>query len=1372
MRFKILFFFFFINSAYFGQSIEFSNPDLFSICQSAAFNFTIANNENQSLENISVKLELPCGIEYVEGSINGLNEEDISDLTNPEFSLLQIPASANQEFDLMLFAPCSLQDCIDLGTTFQNKINISYNSNSQNFTSPPFVVESVLPLIKNIDKSFLTGLKNSTEKRYISIQNTRPGFLTEFTFTDTHEEGIFITSTQGENAHPDDLTFITKLDGNDFSQIGNGDEFFDFNETIIIEECIDILTCNYIDLNIVSELKLEWGCGDQVCLNEIPAQNALIRVLNFNEEGPILEFSEETISPLCSCQDSSFIQKINIKNNSDLYDAVNINITIKNLSNQVVFPEENIRLIRSGGFENLTPNSSASFFSTCFGDNFNSSFTFTVDRISKNELVTLEWDARFCTIFPCVQPSINWEYRFNYEKECAELEDISHFGIGRTASENNILLLSRLNELPFLNDGTTDTLKYTILSPLLQSESGKANVNIELPCTVGLGELSWENTGNVPEVEDIQIDSLLTTIDLVFDLPFASDSIQLCIPFIFQCFEACSEVPCIDSIITSCPIICDFEPELIDIKAQIDFDILDNCPENCLPSACSAKKHPYSCDQEVCEYEIPGYLDYDFKFYRRNTGLPDNDDDHKPDNSGSPDETKIRRDHAVTGDTLRFDFTGTVVADLPNIKFDRGLLDLSFILIDFAGISSDLIRSEIPTLLSDENGLKRVILEFSIYDKSRDEFYYCNELPRPDVNKNYLYDISPSSIAEANCLPIDFKYEDGDIITLVIDYVVNYNFESNKTEYGLLSFDLGLKALIVAEDYEFDEALTCGCPLEKMAFANYKTFISQTTDFLNVCNSRDDNTGTSKLVVLGHITDHFPFEYKPSLIGNKIQFPQLEGTSLKTIQLRNLRTNGSILINPIDSSQFAVIDYDRLISDVIEVPNAANITGFYEIDIDNFEGIEWDENVTFTMYLQYDSELCEFFGSSSYTGNLCVDFPPTISELPDSENHIEFKSGLIGKDPIVFLDIQPCNNSSLSEEIFWNLTMITDIKNDFENADVTIYKWIYPVVKNQAISDFSLVDLDTGEEYQMINGIFNIPDTLREETFALQLKGISNSCDQESITFRYGWDCEPLTDIADSNCEMFETTCTVLSPPGVLDMLVSQNLSSTQLCDTLDWIEIEIFNAGLSKIFDLRLEAYLLPGLEIVANSSQILLATNNNYVSIPDPKNTSGQIFEWDFENVDPLIFEDALPGVNASPNNSFKIRFRAISSCDLIAGAPITFTAFSLKNCDEPTGNISKISAAIEIDNLEPNYNAVIEADIQDTPACQDEIDISISFELSEASVMGDSIFLQLPSGVSYVENSCSGSLDDCVPVLSNGFLAWAFPEGVSDGTLNLSL
>ncbi len=1363
-----------------AQSVSFELPDDMVVCQSEAFSIIITNDGNAPLSDIELELILPCQIEYVSGSVQGSFTKDESDLNQPVFTVPDLQVGATATIRIELFAPCDNLICIDNADVFFNTAIVRHNLGQKETDSDFYVVETALPVITRIEAPILSGAKGEVIERKIYIRNSRPGYLDSLRFIDTYKEGLEIKSDIGIDLSSSSGIFELLLTGNEFRRFGDGDDLFEFNEEICITETIKIDACGFDVSAIRSDLHVEWGCQNSICPSPFIPQTALIN-LEFNiTEGPILEVFPFVQNPCCYCSTDPTQQSILIRNLDNFHFASTIVLSVSTEGyDGSFFQDVPIEMETSSGTISLSPFYSISEGNSCSsGESFFRRFYVIIPEIAPGEEVILSWNTIFCNHEDCNDKLYEWDYAFTYSKECTIPGDVFHFDGAVAISELPYLLVTSFGDSPDFEYLDQELIELRIASPFLDKKSGTLDVSIEFSCQLDVTEEDWLFGGVSPSSISESTSNISGNFvyDLQYDLPldFTNDTIRFEVQFL--CTDNCDDGFCEEVFISSCLSPCESEIFLFDIITTTSLNF-DECNNECLIQSCDFQIFSYDCNIPICETVIDGYLDSSFELYRLNIGEADNDNDHFADGSGEVDLSLIRLDRAITGDTIRAEINAEVIIDLPGASFEKGILDITTKMIRSNGLDLTFQFLEYAKLIHPAIGFINFSTSLEIIDASSGNSYLCDDVPYFTLDSSGIraYDIDLTRLINRGCdIPIDYKYENGDSIKLIADFFINYNIKSLLLNYGSIELEfLNVNSIFNGQLEDQSDLFVCQCPRKNMEVANYKTVVTTNGVDIDCCYGESAAGGFSKILKFGTFTDFFPYEYKPAVILENLLMPRVEGLSLLESKLISVRSNDEIVLVDMGSpSTYIDIDLSNVINDTIEIENAENVSGFYKLNPTKDLNLSWDDNLELRVLFNYKNENCLFQGDVDYPGKKEIEFAPGILHT-NFEVNLEHQTILLGKQPVLDLNIDLCEVTSFSDRIEWEFQLSNTIFNNALLDSFTENIWFHPISENEQLSQFVLEDIDNGIQIDKTNDIFQIGRLYQEEIKNFRLTAINASCTQEEIRFRFGWACESYTSIDSSSCFEDEVLCLGTSPPGVVDMLIDSSSTSAPLCDTMPWLEIEIFNAGLGPLVNLELSAILPFGLFIEENTSQIEYTSGTqNFISISDPIDMSNNIVVWSIDKDVLDIQTEGLQGVNSFPQNSITFRFKTRTNCDFISGSRIIYDIAANKLCGEPSNTVSKISGKLQIFDAVPSYTASIGIEHQQVSPCSDTLEIQINILANSITGFEDNLAVQLPEGLSYVPGSCSGDLSDCNPIQNDNLLVWPLSAGLQDLSINFQL
>lgn len=1348
--FIFLFLFFSVQKT-FTQCISYTLPDTFNVCQSAPLEILITNSNGSNMENINISVEfttesgISCGLRYVAGTVNGGMESNISNLENPVFSMADLADGESKILCLEIFAPCSAGDCIDNAELFKNVISLTSSNCDEQVSTLPYEIRTARLVITNIANTFLSGSQGNILNRKITIQNTRQGSLDKFMFLDEHQGGINITTNEGNLVFSNYNTWQIELDKDDFLDQGIG-ETFDFNESFVINENILVLACGYDTTSTISDIVVDWGCDNQVCQMETGTGIVEIQPTDLIPE---LVFEPSIEIPECFCGPDPVTQSMQITNIGD-GSAFDFVLKIDQISPMGRIDLTSFRMDSAGIIIPLeSPTLSSAFlpFPDCLlPDSLSKLVDIQIPQLSPGAFVTVFWDVYFCQE-GCNQPGEMWSYRYEYNKLCPpdqfyELPDTILVFENKEGIKTNL----KINTTPLLDDQTY-TVFYKVNYDELLNIDDSLVLEIYLPCG-----LYWDNgntlelNGQTPNIQGPITVGDSTLFIAKYDLPFSSSIDSTQFSFEVNCEDFCFDT-CRDSLATSCMGIdsCTVVTKLgVSIPINTFIQNCDPTSYQCGIGSCNTLTLPQECYDSVCVKPISGYVSMEFDAERITYGLEDSDNDHFPDGP-SPNLNLIRKDRLIIGDTIGTSLKGIVITEDPNESFSEGYIDIGFSGADLGFINTGLIS---PT------GILASFANLKVYDASENTWYECDDL-NPIVRDSplrYSYKLTGNTLIDCGA-PSDFVLENGDSILFEGGYQINYNLIRVDPQLvgwqlmGLLTVNPSIPIYNnpTGMPVERDTLFECGCSKEIFEVSGIDLRIEPGVFAIPPCDT-SELVGASLLQIQLQFPNFFPYEYR---------------NVTKILEWQLKMPNG---VQPVD----ALLKYIRFqdgLNYLAEKPITPTLDGNnFNYNLSNFQEPNPPEE-GFLALLQY-----RFIGNCMVSGTfnmpICakLDFNDEMNNLLDTflvtDPGTNALRALIPNLVLIdtfCIDTTAGNQNVLDFQIYNIQTTISS-----QQSDTAQNVWLYPTSPSGDIYDFEVINMNTGVSMPTINGIFQLDQIPPDDTLQIQLIALNENCENEELTLQYGWNCTPFTNPINLPCYSQEKTYEVITFPGVLDMFVKSPDDCSDLCDTIPYHQIQIFNADRGSVFDLMVTGNIPPGVGVISNSSEIEYpAGSGNFSPISDPIILGGNKVKWN------VI--DELLGFDRAPFNAVNLRFLGMDSCSFVSGGFPIFTAFGMQNCGIPTNSIAESGDPLCTNGVSPPYTSTIEVEESLQIECNDIVDFTVSIETTGLTQTGDCIIVNFPPGIEYIENSCSPFLPfvcDCV--YENSQLSCTMPPGVSAGSL----
>ncbi|MBK7408648.1 MAG: hypothetical protein IPJ40_11640 [Saprospirales bacterium] len=938
------------------------------------------------------------------------------------------------------------------------------------------------------------------------------------------------------------------------------------------------------------------------------------------------------------------------------------------------------------------------------------------------DTLILQWDTYFC--YPgCAQSENAWNYQYQFQKSCPPNTVIQSEKV--EVQLQNPIFSAQLTGDFFLNDSETHTYTYTISYDSLALIDGQLAVSMSLPCG-----LVWEDNplaldGVLPSNLTITTQDSLQLVSAVYPLPLPDASAVLTFGLTFFCDSLCQQdFACADSTVTSCPQPdCAEQPDpTLPFEIQASLLTCNGQPASCGLQACESISMGFSCAPDsVCFDTIAGYVFYEMDFQRVSLGLPDNDNDRWPDGPGFLDPGLLRLDRSMPGDTVQTEWGGTVYIDQPGSTFGYANAQLSF---QPLGVDPDIN----PALYTQE-GIVPLDATLEIWDASSGQYYTCPNLTYfAETTTDRLifhYAINPADLIGAGCnLPAGFGWEQGDSLRLTARHRLDANpLKQVSTAPSPPIFTVTVRPELTIGQTPGSVAnnpFLCGCNAANWEITGYEYQLLPGVYAIPFCDTSHYKGSTFFKLELGK-GNFFPYEYRPLGVVPTlaIELPtemELAGSQVKQFALQN---------GPIWKG-------------VTPLPGTLD-NGIWSFDLAPCQDTLADEGFNFLFQYRFTAD-CTAAGAYPLQVKALVDYASGISTLVDTVWVEATENALKPLLPNLQLFNPLPAQLALDNKARWNFTL-SNLPNSVsgQQSGTIYYPWLAPVSGTGLLSDFVLVDTQTGDMIPAVNGIFQLDPLTVNQSRQLQLTALNESCLEETLEVRYGFDCDPYLSLSQQPCKSSVQYWQVLAPPGGVDFYLSSPADTcAMLCDTVPYHTITVYNTNLGPVCDPYVEAILPPGLWITPGSSQLAYPPGAAFAPVADPADMGNGVFRWNLNDLSPEIAANCLPGLGTAPLHQVSLRFWSETDCSFPVNSPILFRASGERNCGEPVNTVTRPGDPICIQLEGADIQTYFQAGLEDTISCQDTGLFNLALVHGAISNATDTVSLLLPPGVAYLPGS----------------------------------
>lgn len=482
--------------------ITITNPSGVNVCDvTETVRVDILNLKTSTLANNTITIVMPTGITYEPSSLSeqssyNVQEDNITNISSIVLSADNLPGNETITFTIGITANMDAITFQNNGNVFRNDVTLDYSGGSINSLSNGYNLYYPVLSTISINPSSKTINSGDSFTRQITIVNAGNGRASSFLLTDTHASGIELSAVDigTLNATKDTIT----ISGTDFSAIGNNDNFFDTNESIIITETITASGCQ--TATITSTITNIWECGTSSIQGSNSYAHASVSLKTPN-------ISVSTTEELSSCfgDSDASLQTITLTNNGQ-GKAVGLELDIFKSRGtgyqQDIFSridETNITYeIIGGASGTLTP---ISTFSTdnvgdysCLGNNPIGRVILNLPDLDVGQQIKVSFITYQCNINVCNGDYVKgWEYELDYADVCS----VNAYNKTGKGQDPNDTYMSIFPESPTdINDGETKEFIFTVSShknDLPVGDGAKYKVVFDLPTGIAYSSLEFYN---------------------------------------------------------------------------------------------------------------------------------------------------------------------------------------------------------------------------------------------------------------------------------------------------------------------------------------------------------------------------------------------------------------------------------------------------------------------------------------------------------------------------------------------------------------------------------------------------------------------------------------------------------------------------------------------------------------------------------------------------------------------------------------------------------------------------------------------------------------------------------------------------------------
>lgn len=1314
------------------------NPNGLAVCGTDTLSVSLVNTLGTAVNNITVTVMLPSGIAYIPGSVQGASENNIAVLNNPVFGVPNMPGGANAGFSIQVRADCGLVEAINSGQLFINQIKAQYTGGNDQINSLAYPVETSLLVIVSVTPPTLAGEFGQTLTREIRFRNTRLGRIGSMRFTDQHFPG-YTAATPGaatqNNIGP--VLFEATFDGSFFSTIGDGDQWLEFNEEGVIKQELTITDCGLPPFDNPSKLRLGWGCDGEVC--QFDSTEAELSILT-STQNPDLEFIPVYGKPRSNCGDFPAEQQIIIVNHGNL-PAVNATLDIysatENLSG--FLPGSFSYNPGGNGWTPLSANIASTDTLTACGLPALGRALMVLPTVPPNDTTILRFSAVTCAEECAFVVPPYYFYTF-YRKTCPADAPVSDsLGLAPDSIKFDMQAYPVYQIDTCLAEGVSYPMQYVVESPVLLTDTGFLQIRLTLPRGI-----YWD-VSCAPQIEGNAAVSVTQTdigndtrqVTAFFQLPFQQDSVAMnfCLEYICQ-----ADMDCID-------IFSDWDPEGVGVT-----DYFGLCPSACglelsgLAAFTPTADADVACGLAICDEfilfvdnfcgdvvggggGIPGVWDsllISYDAYRTNLGLDDSNNDRVADNAEPPANLQIiRRDRYLSGDTLRFDLRGVAlngpITQVP-IQIFTEIIESE---MGLAGGDLFTVNSGQSLFTHrDSTALIRARLKIR---KTTGEISECDLLPTQIPHRRFIrlipINVEPAPVIDNlvsmnhqfrlpfnACSPDGEPLQAGDSLFFEADFHFVHNFvPTTQTLPPLVNFRTTLWWGRYAWKYP-NQVFTPG---KLGQYSGYWVTRKYPEHTIRPCATSFQISPFNYNIRIAR-ENMFPYEVRPLVRLSDVIYKIPWG-----VTLQSAKTDLTLQEN-VPQQTDVVLPFAMM-----DTAYHLNYGAIFNSPVD--EGFKLQTDFVF-------EPSCTFIGPDTstfiYKANMLIDCPPGQVFGDIKTNPVGFFDGL----PLLNIELQDSIVNMPSPSLNFDFAIKNSRPAQAPNA------WIFIEPINGTLDDIEILRLPQQQALPGAGGFFQLGTVGLLSNVPLRLRARNTNCNALQVRVVIGWDCDPVTSALSFTCGRDTTILDLRLLNPVLELNPLAQPDDIPLCEPSDWFVVEILNANDGNALNLLPSIKLPQGLRIQPGTTEVSYPAGSAWTAGTDPQLLPGNIFQWKMAELLPALALDGLPGFQNFPGNSFRIRFKVFADCGFVANAQPIYGIDGRQPCGAAANRLRKPGDPIGLQGVGQPYDVDISLSAvgNDPLFCGEQIEIAVQLQLQGTPSPNDSIYLQLPTGVSYVAGS----------------------------------
>jgi len=1230
-------------------SISAGIPRNLNICSGTdTSRLTVFNISSSTISNVKVTLTLPPGVFYVPGSLNGtgVTESNISNLNKPVFSGPTMTIGQRFSLRYHLRASCSLLTFLNASGIPVVLSRVDYLGSFDAASSAPFSASLPSPGFASIANQTFSGNIGDRFVRTFTVTNYGKGPLTTLRIVRINGSDVRTNGVRNGSNFINGDTVITLIGKAQIQTVGDRDTLLEQNESFVFADSMQIVGCS----RLATAVEMTWGCDGLNC--QLVKSNGAVTL---DARSPNITVLANGTLSTCYDGKSASKQQLRVFNRGQMAAAdVYVEIAQSNGSgfvNGLYSRIDTSSVWARWGFngkpfkpkiDSIRLNSlSASI--NCFGPPQPGMFRFNAGTLKPGDTLYLDWDMYTCLPTACNVAfwSMGWQYRTVHTDQCKRSVVGSWaWGYVPTWSGSSVS--------PFAPTDIVKTesklFRYQVPSNSFLVTHSSARYRVDLVLPVGLthslsvNDIYFENANLTATWKPDSVRQYGDTVRAFFKqpVPFSLNNGELMFYLKADCSKASGN-------------------SMKSVGVTFMYNPNFSChPGLWLRNFCTTTQVRLHCGS-ACN---GGMLFRNFSVERTSYGLPDNDNNGKPDGTGTIDKTKIRAERAMFGDTITSVFYGKVQRSSSTFLWRFGYAES----VVTYGSVLDIVSAQIE-----------------VYKGRSKISGNCNRVrwrkTVSGLNATFRFDFTIDSIAAGGCLSSTYLYSNNDSIKLVVKYRVAQNIGNAvyPTRFENRFYFGSVPNPNASQSFQCD-SFSGIMMVTGSYYLNWNpgTYVATSCNQLYINQYFYLSIGPCCSNYAGG--NHFPFEYRSWSKLKSVRLYLPTGASLIRGQIGQYRTTGTnaSVLERYDTLQVSKGSINPIVFDIGKL--YADSGGRLYPSDDGFFGY-------FQALIQPSCELSAIAQPVHYDfimqrmGNLGKGYDTVNSRTPAYNDFLQFNK------PALTLQATIPTVYAFQDTAEWEVRY-TNSSSSFAALNV----WLSPA-SGGSIRVVEIRDAVRDTVIRPVNNIYRAGALGVNQTRRFKVRAVYTSCTRDSININAGWNCTAYPQsFTDYKCSPNQTTLFLEPQNTRLQLSLSDSISIADLCAETPY-RILMENVHATTAYSPKVQLNLPVGMEVVPGSVSLRYPLKSSATGIPTPKLLSGITYQWDLAALSSL-FATGFKGTTDTSKNKLLISFRVRTTCDYASGSYLKVNASGQLRCGDPIPVIPVVSYPLDIKNAKRPY------------------------------------------------------------------------------------